>query len=78
MKEIVASKPRQLAKNLLHQFTLYSTGTPVRYADRRGIDEILDQCEPNGYRVRDLLHGLIKSAIFCGYPPHTDQRAKKI
>ena len=78
LKEIFASKPRQLAKNLLHQFTLYSTGTPVRYADRRGIDEILDQCEPDGYRVRDLLHGLIQSAIFCGYPPHTDQRAKKI
>ena len=78
LKKIFAANPRQLAKNLVHQFTLYATGMPVRYADRRGIDDILDQCAPNGYRVRDLLHGLIQSAIFCGYPPNTHPLAKKI
>ena len=66
LKRLLKSKPRQLARNLVHQFTLYSTGTPVRYADRREIESILDQCRDNGYRVRDLIHALVESRIFSG------------
>lgn len=66
LKKLLASKSRQLARNLLHQFTLYSTGTPVRYSDRREIQAILDRCRDNGYRVRDLIHALVESRIFLG------------
>lgn len=66
LKELLAAQPRQLARNLLHQLTLYSTGTPVRFSDRREIEAILDRTKPNGHRVRDLLHGLIQSRIFIG------------
>ena len=66
LKEILAANPRQLARNLLHQFTLYATGTPVRFADRVEIEEILDRCAADGYRVRDLLHAFIRSRIFLG------------
>lgn len=65
LKEIFKDNPRQLARNLLHQLTVYATGTPVRFADRREIESILDSCA--GYRVRDLLHGLVQSSIFTGY-----------
>ena len=66
LKKLLASEPRNLARNLLHQLTLYATGTPVRFSDRREIDAILDQNKATGYRVRDLLHGLIQSRIFLG------------
>ena len=66
LKELLGSNPRQLARNLLHQFTVYATGTPVRFSDRLEIESILDQCEPDGYRVRDLLHGLVQNRIFVG------------
>ena len=66
LKAILASNPRQLARNLLHQFTLYATGTPVRFADRAEVELMLDACAPNGYRVRDLLHALVQSKIFLG------------
>lgn len=66
LKAILASKPRQLARNLLHQFTLYATGTPVRFADRREIESMLDACAADGYRLRDLLHALVQSKIFLG------------
>ena len=66
LKEILAANPRQLARNLLHQFTLYATGTPVRFADRVEIEEILDRCAADGYRVRDLLHAFVRSRIFLG------------
>ena len=66
LKLILTLNPRQLARNLLHQFTIYSTGTPVRFSDREKIESILDDCEKNRYRVRDLIHALVKSTIFLG------------
>ena len=69
LKTALATRPRQLASNLLHQFTLYATGTAVRFSDRAEIEVILDQCEAGGYRVRDLLRGLVQSQIFLGTLP---------
>lgn len=66
LKVLLTSNPRQLARNLLHQFTLYATGTPVRFSDRGEIESLLDACEANGYRVRDLIHSLVQSRIFLG------------
>jgi len=66
LKALLASNPRQLARNLLHQFTLYATGTPVRFSDRAEIESILDACESDGYRVRDLIHSLVQSRSFLG------------
>ncbi len=66
LKAILAANPRQLARNLLHRFTVYSTGTPVRFSDRADIEKILDACAPRQYRTRDLLHALIQSRIFLG------------
>ena len=66
LKAIMANNPRQLARNLLYQFTLYSSGTPVRFSDRAEIESMLDACESEGYRVRDLIHSLVQSRIFLG------------
>jgi hypothetical protein len=68
LKAIFAASPRQLARNLLHQFTLYSTGTPIQFSDRREIEALLDSCAEDGYRVRDLMHALVQSQIFLGNP----------
>ncbi len=66
LKVILAADPRALARNLLHQFTLYATGTPVRFSDRAEIETLLDHCEEDGYRIRDLIHELVGSGIFTG------------
>lgn len=66
LKTIFAANSRQLARNLLHQFTLYATGTPVQFSDRRDIEAMLDACARDGYRVRDLVHALVQSAVFLG------------
>ena len=66
LKLILASNSRQLARNLLSQFTLYATGTPVRFSDRREVEAILDVCANDGYRVRDLIVRLVQSRIFLG------------
>jgi hypothetical protein len=66
LKGILAADSRQLARNVLHQMTVYATGTPVRYSDRREIETLLDGCAADGYRVRDLLLALVESRIFLG------------
>jgi len=68
LKAHFAAQPRQLARNLMHQFVIYATGTPVRFADRPKIEAILDACARDEYRVRDLLHGFIQSPLFRGPP----------
>ena len=66
LKSVLAANPRQLARNLLHQFTLYATGTPVRFSDRPEIEAMLDACAGEDYRVRDLIVALVQSKIFLG------------
>ncbi len=66
LKTLLAANPRQLARNLLQQLTIYATGTPVRFADRVEIEHLLDTCAPTGYRTRDLLVALVQSKIFLG------------
>ena len=68
LRALFAANPRQLARNLLHQFTLYATGTPVQFSDRPDIEAMLDACAQDGYRVRDLVHVLVQSPIFLGNP----------
>lgn len=66
LKAHLVARPRQLARNLLHQLTLYATGTPVRFSEREEIEGILDHCEGGGYRVRDLLERFLVSSLFAG------------
>lgn len=66
LKAIFAAQPRQLARSLLHQFTVYATGSPVRFSDRPEVEAILDAHATTGFRVRDLMVSLVQSRIFLG------------
>ena len=66
LKTLLVANPRQLARNLLHQFTIYATGTPVRFSDRPEIEAMIEACAADGFRVRDLLLALVQSKIFLG------------
>lgn len=66
LKQLLCSAPRKLAANMIRQWTVYATGTPLRFSERREMDEILDRCAAAGYRVKDLLHEFVDSRIFTG------------
>jgi hypothetical protein len=66
LKRILASKPRQLAKNLVEHLVLHATGTPVGFADREEVETMLDACAAGGFRLQDLMHALVQSRIFLG------------
>ena len=69
LKNLLAPRPRQLARNLLGLLSAYATGGPLRFSDRRHVEAILDAAEPEGFRVRGLLRRFVVSPIFTGADP---------
>ena len=68
LKNLLARRPRQLARNLLGLLSAYATGGPLRFSDRRHVEAILDAAEPEGFRVRGLVRRFVSSPIFTGAP----------
>lgn len=66
LKKLLAADTRQLARNVLQQFIVYATGTPVRFSDRQEIESMLDACANQDYRIGDLLQAVVHSQIFLG------------
>jgi hypothetical protein len=64
LKQILIDDEVQLARNLARQFTVYATGAPVRFSDRDTVERIVAHTKSKGYRIRDLLHGVIQSDLF--------------
>lgn len=64
LKQILVKDERTLARNLVQHLVIYSTGAAVSFADRRDVEKILDEVEPDGYRVADIIHALIQSPLF--------------
>ena len=73
LKRILVAEPRTLARSLLYQLIVYSTGTPVRFSDRTTVEMILERCRPDGYRARDLIHELVQSLTFLGTTVKNEQ-----
>jgi hypothetical protein len=66
VKRLLAAQPRQLARNLLQHLVLHATGAPVGFADRAELEAMLDACAAGEFRVRELVHALVRSRIFLG------------
>lgn len=52
-----------IATHFISQFVTLATGSEVDFADRRAIDAIRESIAPE-YRVRDMLHAVVKSDLF--------------
>ena len=64
LKRLLVSDERQLARNLARQLTVYATGAPVGFSDRREIEALLDRAQPGNWGVRTLIHELVQSRLF--------------
>ena len=64
LKQLLLANEKQLAMNLLKQFSVYATGAPVRFADRQQLDRILQRTSSGHYGVRSLILELIQSDLF--------------
>lgn len=64
LKALLLEDERTIARNLVKQLVVYSTGAPVSFADRDAVEQILDQAAPSEYGVRSLIHAVIQSTLF--------------
>jgi hypothetical protein len=64
LKRLLLEDERQLARNLTRQLLVYATGAPVRFGDRRRVEQILDRAAPRGYGVRTIVHEIVQSELF--------------
>ncbi len=63
-KRLLRSDDVTLGRNLAKQLVVYATGAPVRFSDRKQIDEILSGAKANEFGVRSLIHQIVQSEIF--------------
>jgi hypothetical protein len=64
LKQLLLTDERQIARNLALQLIIYSTGAPVRFGDRPGLEAILDQSKKKEYGVSDLIQAIVQSDLF--------------
>ncbi|WP_246112980.1 DUF1592 domain-containing protein [Allorhodopirellula solitaria] len=64
LKQIVSSRPEQLARALATHLATYSTGAAPTFADRETLDAIVAATESTNYGVRSLIHEVIQSSLF--------------
>jgi mono/diheme cytochrome c family protein len=53
-----------VARNLVSQLIIYATGAPIRFADRKQVEEILASSRGSDYGVRSIVHGIVRSDLF--------------
>jgi mono/diheme cytochrome c family protein len=64
LKKLLLQDERQLARNLVQQFVVYSTGAAARFGDRPRVEAILDRAQAEHYRVRTLIREIVQSGLF--------------
>jgi hypothetical protein len=63
-KKLMLDSDVQLARNLVKQLLVYSTGAPVRFSDRPAIEKIVASTKTSQYGLRSLIHALVQSELF--------------
>jgi hypothetical protein len=64
LKKLLLADQRQIARNLVGQLIVYSTGSPVRFGDRPQVEAILDRTAKTEYGIRSLIAELVQSELF--------------
>ena len=63
-KALVLKDELPVARNLAKQLVTFATGSPVGFADRPALEQILQQAAPRRYGVRTLVHEIVQSQLF--------------
>jgi hypothetical protein len=64
LKAQLLADPVPIARNLVHQLSVYATGAPVRFSDRVEIDAIVKRTKATDYGVRSMVCELVQSKMF--------------
>ena len=63
-KRLVLADERQIARNLVQQLVVFSTGAAVRFGDRPEVERILDRSSAKDYGVSSIINEIVQSRLF--------------
>jgi hypothetical protein len=63
-KQQLMKRKRQVAKHFISQLIVYSTGAEIQFADRDELETLVRTADENSFRVRDIIHSVVRSQIF--------------
>ena len=64
LKQLLLTDPDAIAANVARQFTIYATGSPIRFSDRDEIDRIVAATKPAKHGLRTLVKQVVLSDLF--------------
>lgn len=63
-QSLIRRKTDQLAANVANKLLTYATGTPVTFADREDVDEIVNHAASHEYGLRTIVTEVVLSPVF--------------
>lgn len=63
-KKILMDRKDQVARNLMTQLVIYSTGGEIQFADRDEIEKIAIKLSNESYPIRNMIHEIVQSQMF--------------
>ena len=63
-KELLGRDVEQVARHLVSQLLVYSTGAEIEFADRDGVEDVLAKLGDDGFPFRTMIHEVTKSDLF--------------
>ena len=63
-RTLLANKRELVARNLISNLVVYSTGAEVDFADRETINKICESLAESQFGVRDIVHAVVQSELF--------------
>ena len=63
-KRLLSRDVEQVARHLVSQLLVYSTGAEIEFADRDGVGEVVAKLSDDGYPFRTMIHEVTKSDLF--------------
>ena len=63
-KRLLQRDVEQVARHLVSQLLVYSTGAEIEFADRDGVEDVVEKLSDDGYPFRTMIHEVTKSDLF--------------
>ena len=63
-KRLLQRDVEQVARHLVSQLLVYSTGAEIEFADRDGVEDVVAKLSGDGYPFRTMIHEVTKSDLF--------------
>ena len=63
-KRLLERDVEQVARHVVSQLLVYSTGAEIEFADRDGVEEVVGKLRHDGYPFRTMIHEVTKSDLF--------------